>query len=111
MFVGKHEKWTNRPSWISSDHIISRTHTAEKGSGEVDENGRNIVAAGTVYPANDATAIGLVMDDVDVTENNQPVGIMVEGYVYGERLPEPISEEAELTEIKVEEYNATEDTP
>lgn len=108
MFVGKKETYENTNSWVSSDHIISRTHTAEKGSGEVDDNGRNIVKAGTVFPSNDAEAIGLVLDDVDVTENNQPVGVMVEGYVYGSRLPEAIDEAAELTEIKVEEYNETE---
>ena len=112
MFVGKHQEWVSRPSWVSSDHIISRTHTAEQGSGEV-KDGKNIVAAATVYPANDATAIGIVLDDVDVTETNQPVGVMVEGYVYESRLAETVSEEAKaaLTEIKFEEYNATEDTP
>ncbi len=112
MFVGKRETYDNTPSWVSSDFIIARTFTAEEGSGEVDDNGRNIVKAGTVFEFEGAP-IGLVLDNVDVTENAQPVGIMVEGYVYGARLPEPITDSG-LTKITVEEYNETEeveDTP
>lgn len=48
--------------------------------------------AGEIYPANDATAIGIVLSDVAVDVNNgedgQPVAIVVEGYVIKERLTE-----------------------
>lgn len=107
MFVGKKEEFTNTPSWVSSDFIIARTFTAEKESGTV-INGRNIVKAGTPYEVG-AVVIGIVLDDVDVTENAQPVGIMVEGYVYGARLPEAtLLAVADLAKITVEEYNETE---
>lgn len=65
-------------------------------------DGRKIVPAGTVYPANDATAIGILFNDVDVTEGPQPGAVMVEGYVLEARLPvaPDALAKAELTEIK-----------
>jgi hypothetical protein len=67
-----------------------------------DENGRKIVKAGTVYPANDATAEGILFNDVDVTEGPQPGALMVEGYVLEARLPVAPAAEAKtaLKEIK-----------
>lgn len=111
MFVSNKTTYGSQPAFVSSAHIVSRTRTATQDMGETDERGREIVKAGTVYPANDATAIGIVLDDVDVTYNNQPVGVMVEGYVYESRLPETVSDEAKeaMKEIKFEEYNATEE--
>lgn len=105
MFVGKRETFVNTNSWISSDHIIARTFTAEKETGDAN----NIVKAGTPYTF-DEKVIGIVLDDVDTTEGAQPVGVMVEGYVYGARLPAAtITAVADLKEIKVEEYNETEE--
>lgn len=50
-------------------------------------NGRKIVPAGTVYPLNDATAKGILLSDVDVTEGNQAGSLIVEGYILEARLP------------------------
>ncbi|MGM0940355.1 MAG: hypothetical protein ACQEWU_05195 [Bacillota bacterium] len=109
MFVSKKKVYESTPAFVSSDHIISRTRTATKKMGKT-ENGRIILKAGTVYPANDATASGIVLHDIDLTHDDQPVGIMVEGYVYEARLPQTVSAEAKdaLKEIKFEEYNVTE---
>lgn len=65
--------------------------------------GRKIVPAGTIYPANDATAIGILLYDVDVTEGPQPGAVIVEGYVIESRLPfapEPTAAKPALKEIK-----------
>lgn len=110
MFVSKKTIYESAPAFVSSDHIVSRTRTAKKAMGTT-EDGRTILKAGTVYPANDATAEGIVLHDLDLTHGDQPVGVMVEGYVYEERLPETVSEEAKeaLKEIKFESYNETEE--
>lgn len=109
MFVSKKTAYESQPAFVSSDHIISRTRTATKAMGTT-ENGRTILKAGTVYPANDATAEGIVLHDIDLTHGDQPVGVMVEGYVYEARLPQTIAAAAKtaMKEIKFEKYNATE---
>ena len=50
--------------------------------------------AGTVYPANDATAIGLVMQDYDVTDSDASMAIIIHGFVRADRLPAALSETA-----------------
>lgn len=64
-------------------------------------NNRMIVKAGTVYPANDSTAIGLVFQDYDVTDGDVTAAIMIHGFVREDRLPAVISEEAKLPQITV----------
>ncbi|MCJ0932930.1 hypothetical protein MST22_17400 [Virgibacillus halodenitrificans] len=65
-------------------------------------DGKKIVPAGTVYPANDATAEGILLNDVDVTEGPQPASLIVEGYVLEARLPAAPVQLAKdaMTEIK-----------
>ena len=53
----------------------------------VDVNGRKIIKAGTIYPANDATALGIVFSDLDVTEGDQNGAIIVFGFVKTNALP------------------------
>lgn len=105
MFVSKKTTYDSQPAFVSSDHIVSRTRTATQAMGT-----DGILKGGTVYPANDATAEGIVLHDIDLTHGDQPVGVMVEGYVYEARLPQTVTAEAKeaLKEIKFEEYNATE---
>ena len=64
--------------------------------------GRKIVPAGTVYPANDATAKGIIYQDVDVTNGPQEASCIVEGYILKDRLPVAPAEAAitALKEIK-----------
>ena len=56
--------------------------------------GRKIVKAGTVYPKNDATAKGVVLNTIDVTDGAQSGAIMYAGAVNKSRLPEAIAAEA-----------------
>lgn len=53
----------------------------------VDVNGRKIIKAGTIYPANDSTALGIVFSDLDVTEGDQNGAIIVFGFVKTNALP------------------------
>lgn len=111
MYLTEKGFYVNRPAFVSSHHYINRTRTATPDMGESVE-GKTILRAGTVFPANDGTAEGIVFHDVDLSHgSNQPVAVMVEGYVYADRLPEAASAEAmeAMNEIKFEDYNATEE--
>ena len=58
----------------------------------VTTDGIKVVPAGAVWPANDATAKGILLNAVDVTHGPQPASVIVEGYIIAERLPaQPIA--------------------
>lgn len=57
-------------------------------------SGRYIVKAGTIYPANDETAEGVILNDYDVTDGDAAAALVVEGFVQLNKLPEPPEEEA-----------------
>lgn len=67
------------------------------------DNGRIVVPAGAVIPANGATAKGILFEDIDVTEGAKMGSVVTEGIVYGDRLPAALAEAAAtaLTGIKV----------
>lgn len=50
-------------------------------------DGRYVVKAGTMYPANDATAIGVVLNDYDVTDGDQMMAVVVHGFIKVAALP------------------------
>lgn len=52
----------------------------------VDSDGLKIVKAGTVWPANDATAKGILFEDVDVTNGAHAGSLIIAGRVFGNRL-------------------------
>lgn len=56
--------------------------------------GRYIVKAGTIYPANDKTAIGVVLNDYDVTDGDAQMAVAIHGFVRADRLPADPEEEA-----------------
>lgn len=45
-------------------------------------DGRKYVTAGAIFPANDAAAIGIVYEDVDVTSGDMPGSVVTAGAVY-----------------------------
>lgn len=111
MYLTDKTIYTNTPAFVSSHHYINRTRTATKAMGTV-EDGKTILKAGTLYTNPEGVVEGLVFHDVDLTHaETMPVAVMVEGYVYEDRLPEVIEEvtKAEIPEIKFEDYNATEE--
>ena len=76
---------------LASAKFTAFTYQIPESMGEV-VGSRKVVKAGTVYPANDATAIGLLLKDVDVTDGDREGSVVVEGIFLAERLPEAISE-------------------
>ena len=85
-YAGTKVSYEGRPEILASEKFVSFTVTVPKALGVVD-GARTIVKAGTVFPANDATAKGLILTDIDVTEGATVGSLLVEGYVYKDRLP------------------------
>ncbi|WP_273483627.1 hypothetical protein [Desulforamulus ruminis] len=81
-------------NFLASSKFISFTYEVSDTDVTANSEGRKIVPAGTVYPANDATAIGLLYTDVDVTNGPQPGPVLVEAWVLEARLPEAPTAEA-----------------
>ncbi len=63
------------------------------------EDGRYIVKAGTIYPANDTTAIGVVLNDYDVTDGDAMLAVVIHGFVKVAALPAVPSSNA-ITALK-----------
>lgn len=59
---------------------------AENAAVETAQNGGKYVPMGTVWPANDATAKGIIYEDVDVSTGNMPGSLVTKGVVYENRL-------------------------
>lgn len=89
-------------NFLASAKFIAFTTQVEDAGVAADANGRKIVPAGTILPANDATAAGVLLNDTDVTEGPQPGSLIVEAYIIPERLPVAPAAEAitALKEIK-----------
>lgn len=92
----------NQIEFLASSHYINFTKQISDSGVTADANGKKIVPAGTVHPANDDTAEGIVFHDVDVTHGPAAGAVMVEGYVLEARLPEAPVQLAKdaMTEIK-----------
>ena len=50
-------------------------------------DGRYIVKTGTIYPANDSTAVGIVLNDYDVTDGDAMMAVVVHGFIKVAALP------------------------
>lgn len=87
-------------NFLKSQKFVSFTKQVDNTHAGV-VNG--VLPAGSVYPANDATAEGITINDVDVTNGAQPVGVIVDGHILIERLPVKPSDAAQtaMREIKL----------
>ena len=78
----------------SAEGLVLKSCTVPESMGVEDGFGNKTVKAGTVFPANDSTATGILYESVDVTMGDHEGSIMVAGRVIEERLPETLEEEA-----------------
>ena len=92
----------SRVNFLASSKVQAFTTTVSDTGVQVNTEGKKIVPAGTILPANDATAQGILYNDVDVTHGPQPGSLIVEAYILEARLPLAPSEAAKtaLKEIK-----------
>ena len=82
------------------DHYVAIARKLEKDSAlAVTEEGKKIVKAGTIFPANDATAIGVVLNDYDVTDGDQQAAIVIHGFVLEAKLPAAPAIDVDLPQI------------
>lgn len=58
------------------------------------EDGAIYVKGGTPYPSNDANAIGIIYEDVDVTTGDMPGSVVTKGVVYEDRLAVTLDSDA-----------------
>lgn len=80
------EKQTIAPEHLpfiaSANGLVLKTHEIPAS---LATNG--VVPAGTVFPSNNANAIGIVYEDVEVKEGSKAASVICAGYIYKDRLP------------------------
>ena len=85
------------PGWFLADNenCERKTRTISATGATTTASGGKYVKAGTIYPSNDANAVGIVYEDVDVTFGNMPGSVVLSGVVYASRLPVTIEQAAQ----------------
>jgi len=80
------------PGWFleSEVGVVRKTRQIKQEGATDAEDGGKYVPMGTVWPANDATAEGIVYEDIDVTSGDMPGSVVLAGRVYEDRLPAAI---------------------
>lgn len=88
-FIGAVEQGkTYAPGWfLAHEECERKTRQILQAGATTADNGGKYVKMGAIYPANDATAEGIVYEDVDVTTGNMPGSVVLKGVVYEDRLP------------------------
>lgn len=93
------------PGWFLAEADCSReTVTVSANHAQAVTIGTTkIVPAGSVVPANDATAKGILYEDVEVTTGNMPGSLVTKGVIFEDRLPAALANAAKtaLTGITV----------
>ena len=91
-FIGaKKDGTTYAPGYFlayNDENVVRETREFAQDSALVkttDEGGK-YVPAGTAYPTNDSSAVGIAYEDVDVTVGNMPGSVVTKGIVYEDRL-------------------------
>ena len=80
--------------------LIQKTKQGTKAMA-VEEEGRKIIKAGTVFPSNDASAEGVVFEDVDMTnDEKRPISVIIAGRVIEANLPVAVNEAAKTALIE-----------
>lgn len=80
---------------VFPDHYVSVAHTFKTDDATaVTEDGRKVIKAGTIYPSNDAKAIGVVWTDYDVTDGDRTGALILHGFVKTAALPAAPTDEA-----------------
>lgn len=76
--------------FLAHEECERKTRQIPQSGATTTANGGKYVKMGTIFPANDATAEGIVYEDVDVTAGDMPGSVVLSGVVYEDRLPEAV---------------------
>lgn len=80
-------------NFLASSKFTAFTYQIDDTGVTANAKGRKIVPAGSVYPKNDETAIGITLTDTDVTEGPAPASVLVDAWILEARLPvAPVAE-------------------
>ncbi len=96
-FIGSTQKGqTYAPGWFlaNNENCTRETRQIAQAGAVTGPNGAKYVKMGTVYPANDNTAEGIVYEDVDVSTGDMPGSVVTAGEIYEDRLPAALAEAA-----------------
>lgn len=87
-FIGNVNGKAYEPGWFlaNNEDCTRETREIAQTNAVTGENGGKYVPMGTAYPSNDGNAIGIVYEDVDVTNGNMPGSVVTKGEVYEDRL-------------------------
>lgn len=72
--------------FLAHEECTRETRQFTQTGATTTEEGGKYVPAGTAYPSNDANAIGITYEDVDVTYGNMPGSVVTKGEVYEDKL-------------------------
>lgn len=88
----------NDEGCVRKSAMIAANHAQVETRGD-----RKVVPAGAVIPSNDGNAVGILYEDIDVTNGAAFGSIVTDGIVYEDRLPASIQSAAKtaMTGIKV----------
>jgi len=81
------EKYSEMQSFIASEVGLRQSTRQIPQSMGVQDGIYKIVPAGTMFPANDATAVGVIFEPVNVTDGDHAGSVVIGGHLYGNRLP------------------------
>ena len=82
------EYGTGKQILLFPDHYVCKAHTFLKDdAAAVTEDGRKIIKAGTIYPANTSAAQGVVFYDVDVTDGDRSGALVLHGFIKTAAIP------------------------
>lgn len=81
------ETYDLMPQFIASAVGLRQITKQIPQSMGVQDHDRLIVPAGTIFPANDNTAVGVLTEPVDVTYGDHEGSVIVAGHLFSNRLP------------------------
>lgn len=100
---------TNKQILMFPDHKVAFAHTFKKDdAAATNVNGRKILKAGTIYPTNDAQAIGVVENDYDVTDGDRAGALIIHGFINCKKIPAEPGEGVEAALPLIKFMNKTE---
>lgn len=88
-FIGAEKQGqTYAPGWflVTDEDCVRKTRQIAQSGATTTAEGGKYVPMGTAYPSNDGNAIGIVYEDVDVTDGDMPGSVVLRGTVYEDRL-------------------------
>lgn len=71
---------------LFNEHYVGKPCMVSATGVTANSEGKKIVKAGMIYPANDKTAKGVLLHDTDVTSGDAPGTIVIHGFVDNAKL-------------------------